>query len=427
MADGVGAGPGKARWVLLGLLFVSTVINYLDRQALSILATTIQVDLKMSDLEYAHVVQLFLLAYTVAYLLAGRITDWLGARVSLALFVGWWSIANIVTGLVRTPGELGAARFALGLGEPGNYTVGAKVVSEQFPPQERGLAYGIYTAGAMVGATLAPPLIGGIALVYGWRAAFWLTGAVGLVWIVGWWFAYPRDAKGAAPVVAQPASIETEPRREGALWRDLLRDRSLWLLVASRAVADPVWYFYLFWFPKYLNDERGMTLAAVASMAWVVYLAADFGSVGGGAISSALVRRGMAPARSRIVAMTGAAMLAPVGLVIAFHPPLPVLFGIASLVAFAHLVFQINISTLIVDLYPSRVVATVFGLIGAGSAFGGMLSAEVVGRLVQGHNFDRTFVLMAMLHPIALGLGWLAFRWAGRSRLIAQDAQPQPT
>jgi ACS family hexuronate transporter-like MFS transporter len=406
-------GGSRLRWVLLALLFASTVINYLDRQALSILATTIQADLHISDLAYARIVQGFLLAYTVAYLLAGRITDGLGSRLALALFVGWWSIANLLTGMARSAFELGAARFALGLGEPGNYTVGSKVVSERFPPGERGLAFGIYTAGAMVGATLAPPLIGGIAMTYGWRAAFLVTGAAGLLWLAGWLLIHPREPRPAR---------EVSPRGEAGLWMDMLRDRPLWLLVFARAVADPVWYFYLFWFPKYLNDVRGMSLAAVASLAWVVYLAADVGSVGGGAISSFLVRRGVSPARSRLLAMSGAATLAPIGLFAAFHPALPILFAIASAVAFAHLVFLINISALVVDLYPKRTIATVFGVIGAGSGLGGMLSAQVVGELVASGQFDRSFVLMAMLHPLALGLGWMALRAAPKSKLIERGA-----
>jgi len=407
MADDVGkAKSDRFRWVLLALLFVSTVINYLDRQALSILATTIQADLGISDSAYAHIVQAFLVAYTIAYLLAGRLTDWLGSRLALALFVAWWSIANLLTGMARSAFELGAARFALGLGEPGNYTVGTKVVSERFKPSEKGLAYGIYTAGAMVGATLAPPLIGGVGLVYGWRAAFVVTGAAGLLWMAAWVWLHPRE-----PRPAKLPNAESEASR----WGRVLRDRTLWTLVLARAIADPVWYFYLFWFPKYLNDVRGMSLAAVASLAWVVYLAADVGSIGGGAISSALVKRGMEPTRSRLIAMAGAAMLAPIGLAAAFHPALWLLFAIGSAVAFAHLIFQINISTLVVDLYPSRYIATISGLIGAGSALGGMLSAQVVAGLVSSGHFDRSFVLMALLHPIAFGVAWLGVKMAPRS------------
>lgn len=412
------SGSGKTKWILLGLLFFSTVINYLDRQALSILATTIQADLGLSDLEYARVVQVFLFAYAAAYVMAGRITDWLGARVALLLFVGWWSLANIATGFVRSALELGAARFALGLGEPGNYTVGTKVVSEQFPPRQRGLALGLYTAGAMIGATLAPPLIGGIALAHGWRAAFWITGAAGLVWMIGWWWAYPRGAgtQAAASAAGNAAMPVAQPGMKG-VWGRLARDRTVWALVASRAVADPVWYFYLFWFPKYLGDARGMSLMAVASLAWVVYVAADIGSVGGGLISGRLVKRGMDPVRARLRTMIGAACLAPVGLFVALHPPIPVLLGLACLVTFAHLTYQINLTTMTVDLFPSRYIASVAGLVGCGSALGGMVSAQVVGHLVAGGNFDRAFVLMAVLHPIAVVLAWIALRQARRSPL----------
>jgi MFS transporter, ACS family, aldohexuronate transporter len=431
-------GGRNTKWVLLALLFFSTVINYLDRQALSILATTIQADLGMSDLEYARVVQVFLFAYAAAYVMAGRVTDWLGARVALLLFVGWWSLANIATGFVRSAFELGAARFALGLGEPGNYTVGTKVVSEQFPAPQRGLALGLYTAGAMIGATLAPPLIGGIALTYGWRSAFWITGVAGLLWMIAWYLVYPRPARQTATAVTAAATAEAvatpaldTPAAPApavsmkGVWGRLARDRTVWALVASRAVADPVWYFYLFWFPKYLGDARGMSLAAIASLAWIVYVAADIGSVGGGLISGRLVKRGMSPVRARLATMIGAACLAPVGMLVALHPPIPLLLALACVVTFAHLTYQINLTAMTVDLFPSRYIASVAGLVGCGSALGGMVSAQVVGHLVADGNFDRAFVLMAFLHPIAVLLAWTALRKAKRSRmtLVGPDAE----
>ncbi len=431
-------GGRNTKWVLLALLFFSTVINYLDRQALSILATTIQADLGMSDLEYARVVQVFLFAYAAAYVMAGRVTDWLGARVALLLFVGWWSLANIATGFVRSAFELGAARFALGLGEPGNYTVGTKVVSEQFPAPQRGLALGLYTAGAMIGATLAPPLIGGIALTYGWRSAFWITGVAGLLWMIAWYLVYPRPARQTATAVTAAATAEAvaTPALETpaastpavsmkGVWGRLARDRTVWALVASRAVADPVWYFYLFWFPKYLGDARGMSLAAIASLAWIVYVAADIGSVGGGLISGRLVKRGMSPVRARLTTMIGAACLAPIGMLVALHPPIPLLLALACVVTFAHLTYQINLTAMTVDLFPSRYIASVAGLVGCGSALGGMVSAQVVGHLVADGNFDRAFVLMAFLHPIAVLLAWTALRKAKRSRmtLVGPDAE----
>ena len=399
------ATVSRVRWAILALLFVSTVINYLDRQALSILASTVQRDLNMTDLAYAHVVQLFLLAYTAAYLVAGRLTDKLGSKLALALFVGWWSIANMMTGLVRNAAELGAARFALGLGEAGNYTAGPKIVSEAFEPRQRGLALGIYTAGAMVGATLAPPLIGGVALTFGWRAAFIATGIAGLVWLVAWVFIHP----GSPPV-----SIEEPVEEETALWSGILRDPTIWLLALARAIADSVWYFYLFWFPKYLIDERGLQLVTVAASAWIVYLAADLGSIGGGLLSSRLVTRGSTPPRARIIVMGMASAVAPVGIIGALHPSLPILYLVASCVACAHLVFQVNISTLIIDLYPARRIATVFGVIAAGSGIGGLVSTQAVGMLVTGGAFDRAFMLMAALHPAAWVIAFVAFKLATR-------------
>ncbi|AXB79956.1 MFS transporter [Novosphingobium sp. P6W] len=399
------SAPSRMRWVILALLFASTVLNYVDRQTLSILAPMVQRDLGMDDIGYAHVVQLFLIAYTIAYLLAGWLTDRLGTQLALALFVGWWSLANMATGLVRSAGALGGARAMLGLGEAGNYTAGPKAISEHFTARERGFAFGIYTAGAMVGATIAPPLIGWLALAHGWRAAFVATGALGFVWLAAWLAIYPRR-KGERPAASEPTP-----------WAAILRERPLWGFALSRMLADPVWYFYLFWFPKYLSDQRGLDLATIAATAWIVYLAADIGSIGGGVFSGRLIRRGMAPARSRIVTLAAAAMLAPAGMAIAAGPSIPLTFAIAALVAFAHLVFQINLSTLVVDLYPTRVVATVFGIVAAGSGLGGIFSTQFIGQFAQSGNYAQIFVLMGLLHPAAALVAWLSLRSQPQSKL----------
>jgi ACS family hexuronate transporter-like MFS transporter len=167
-------------------LFLSSVINYIDRQTLSVLARTIQDDLGLSDIGYARVVQAFLLAYTISYLVSGRITDWLGTRVSMAAFIIWWSLATLGTAVASSLLTLGMWRLLLGIGEPGNWTVGPKALSEWFPARERGLAYGMFTMGATIGATVAPPLIAWLAVSYGWRGAFVITGALGLLWVVPW-------------------------------------------------------------------------------------------------------------------------------------------------------------------------------------------------------------------------------------------------
>ncbi|PXA98653.1 MFS transporter [Nostoc sp. 3335mG] len=402
---GTAGPPNRLRWAILALLFGSTVLNYVDRQTLSILAPLVQRELAIDDIGYAHIVQLFLIAYTFAYLVSGWLTDRLGTRMALALFVGWWSLANIATGFVRNATQLGAARAMLGLGEAGNYTAAPKAVSEHFPPRERGFALGLYTAGAMVGATIAPPLIGWLALTYGWREAFAVTGALGFVWLIGWLAVYPRDKRDHA-VTKQPTP-----------WKAIIRERPLWGLALSRMLADPVWYFYLFWFPKYLAGERGLDLSAIAMTAWIVYLAADFGSVGGGLFSGRLIRRGMTPSRSRLAGMACAAALAPLGMLIATDPSIPMTYAIAATVAFAHLMFQTNISTLVVDLYPTRVVATIFGIVAAGSGLGGIFSTQLVGMLAQSHDYGLIFLLMGVLHPLAVLVAWLAVRSQPSSEL----------
>lgn len=397
--DAASVRVSKLRWAILAMLFAATVLNYVDRQTLSILAPQVQKDLGIDDLGYARIVQYFLIAYALSYVGAGWITDKLGAKLTLTLFLGWWSLANMATGWVRNAAQLGFARLMLGIGEPGVYTAGPKAVAEHFPAQERGFAIGVYTAGAMIGATIAPPLIAWLALQYGWRAAFVVTGAAGFVWLAVWLLVY-RSPDGAEPART----------KEPIQWGTILRDRSVWGLALARLIADPVWYFYLFWFPKYLMDDRGMGLVEVASLAWLVYLAADLGSIGGGWFSGRLIRAGFAPTRSRLIAMTCAAAIAPIGMLISLRLGIAPTIALGALVAFAHLVFQINIGVLVVDVYPMRHVATVFGLIAAGSALGGFASTQLVGTLASTHAYGGIFLLMGMLHPLALAVAWASLR-----------------
>src|SRR5262245_13844273 len=407
------------RWWIAGLLFLSTVINYVDRQTLSVLARTIQNDLGMGDMDYTRVVQAFLLAYTVTYIFAGRITDWLGTRVSLAVFITWWSTANMLTALARSTFSLGCFRALLGIGEPGNYTAAPKAVSEWFPSKERGLVVGIYTAGATLGATIAPPLIAYLVKRYDWRSAFVFTGSLGLVWVIPWLWLY-RLPKGHPRITAEelrllesstpPEASERTNEGEWQRWRVLLRRKEAWLLMISRVLTDPVWYFYLFWFPKYLGDARQLSLLEVGKVAWVVYVAADIGCVAGGRLSDQLIRRGIQPLTGRVRVMTVAACLLPLSPLIAFTPSLTVVLAVAAIAAFAHMTWQVTMGALIVDLFPSRSVATVFGLIAAGSGLGGLLSTEVVGRLVTYYSYTPVFVLMGLLHPVAL----ILVRWVKR-------------
>ncbi len=403
---GAGQGHSHFRWVIVALLFVSTVINYLDRQNLSILARTIQDDLRISDIEYSYVVQAFLLAYTLTYIFAGRLTDRLGTRLSMACFVVWWSVADMLTSLSRGLMSLGMFRFLLGIGEPGNYTAAPKAVSEWFPPKERALVVGIYTAGATLGATIAPPLIAYLASHFHWRAVFLATGSLGLLWVIPWLLIYrkpeehPRVSAEELAYIRSGAQQAAEPVAAHP-WREVLRRKETWLLMTGRLVTDPVWYFYLFWFPKYLTDARHMTLAEVGRIAWLVYLAADIGCIFGGWLSGWFIRRGVAPATSRLYVMAIAAVLLPLSPLI-YSAPTPLMaVMIASVAAFAHLSWQISLSTIILDVFPKPLLGTVFGVVAAGSGLGGMLSANLIGRAITSWSYAPVFLAMGFLHPAA--------------------------
>jgi MFS transporter, ACS family, hexuronate transporter len=268
--------------------------------------------------------------------------------------------------------------------------------------------------GATIGATIAPPLIAWLALSYGWRGAFVITGVLGLFWVVPWLWLYrpphehPRltDVERRVVPPMPTASAGRQPGAEWALWRTLLTQRDTWLLLGTRVLTDPVWYFYLFWFPKYLTDARGLSLVEVGRVAWVVYLAADLGALVGGWLSGRLIDRGRRPieARKMVLRLAGTTIL--VGPLVVWAPSVPLALLLAGCVALSQLAWQVTIGALIVDRYPPASVATAFGIVAAGSGFGGMISTGVVGYLVTHYSYVPVFVGMAALHPLALALIW---------------------
>ncbi len=403
------------RWWIVALIFGASVLNYVDRQALSILAPTIQKDLALSNEDYATVLNWFLIAYTVALIVSGKIVDRFGVRWSLALFVGWWSLSNIFTGFARSATSLGVCRFFLGLGEAGNWTAAPKAVSEWFPAKERGLAIGIYTLGATVGATLAPILIVGLASWHSWQAAFIVTGSAGLVWLIPWLWLYRRPAEHPRLSVEERTLIETGQATDDAAtpqaapdwgkWYRVLLRREVLLLIFARMLTDPVWYFFQFWFAKYLYDSRGLDQKSL-SVTWVVYLAADVGVLSGGWLSGLLIKRGTAPVSSRLWIMLACAALVPLGAVIPHVDALWLVLAFGMVAVLAHLAWLINLSALVVDLVPRGSLAFAFGVIAAGSSLGGLMMNKAVGSLVTNTSYDPAFGFMLLLHPLAWFLAW---------------------
>ncbi|HEY0943853.1 MAG TPA: MFS transporter [Opitutaceae bacterium] len=414
------------RWWIAGLLLLASILNYVDRTALSILAPTIQADLALSDEHYGNVVSVFLVAYTIAYLVSGRIVDAVGPRASLALFVGWWSVANMLTGLARSVFSLGAFRFLLGLGEAGGYTASPKIVSQWFPPKDRGIAVGLYSVGGALGATIAPVLVLWLSARYGWRGAFVATGALGLVFVAVWLLLFRRVEEHpwltdkerdlilkSEPAAAQPA----EPAlSEAARWKAIFSTPAVWALMLARLLTDPVWYFFQFWMPKYLHTARGFTQQELAHL-WMIYLAADIGFVGSGFVSAYLIRRGREAREARLRTMLGCAVLVPLAPLVALSPGTVGVFAISMVIVLAHTAWLASISTYVVDLVPKPILGTAFGFIAAGSAVGGILMNQAVSWTIAHFSYDYCFYAMVALHPLAFALVW---RFARRPWVLAR-------
>ncbi len=451
------------RWWIVALLFGAAVLNYVDRQTLSAVAPTIQRDLGLDDRAYADIVNLFLVAYTVAYLVSGRIADRLGTRASMVLFVAWWSVANMLSALARGASSLGVCRFALGLGEAGVWPAASKAVSEWFPAKERALAIGLYTMGATLGATVAPYVVIPLATYdytvkmpalsnvlgdgAGWRLAFLLTGVAGLVWVIPWlgFYRKPTESKFITPgerTLIEGAAV-AENSAEAATstawsWRQILLFRGTWLLLLGRLITDPVWYFYQFWFPKYLSTDRHLSQEEL-KLTWLVYAAAGLGSLLGGWLSGQLVKRGIAPASSRIWLMLGCACVMPLSPFIARVSGLSLAMTLTVCAVVASLAWLINISSLVVDVVPKHSLGTVFSVVATGSTVGGIVMNMIVATMIsgpstkaagfldhalktvlgplldrlQGQGYAQWFMIMAFLHPVA----WLILKLGGVHRL----------
>ena len=457
------------RWWIIVLLFLAAVLNYIDRQTLSALAPTIQADLDMDDQAYANVINIFLIAYTIAYLISGRVADKIGTRASLFFFVAWWSIFNMLTAASRGVTSLSFYRFGLGLGEAGIWPAASKAVSEWFPAKERALAIGLYTMGATVGATIAPYIVIPLATYNyaevvpniaaslgqgaGWRIAFILTGLAGLLWLIPWIMVYRRPEKSKLITTDELAMLQTASSAEDASstetanawsWKQVLSFRGTWLLLLARLITDPVWYFYQFWFPKYLSADRNLSQEDL-KITWVIYAAAGVGSLLGGIISGQIVKKGVMPVASRMWVMLFCALLMPLSPFIASATGLNASLTLTVFTVIAALAWLINISSLIVDIVPKHSLGTVFSVVAAGSTLGGIVMNMIVASMVtgpsnkpagfldsafhvildpvlnavQGQGYAMWFLIMAFLHPIA----WLLLKFGGIYRYSIKEAK----
>lgn len=387
----------RYRWVICALLFFATTINYVDRAVLGVLAPTLVAEFGWSERDYGVISASFTLAYAIGFLFAGWFIDRVGTRLGYGVYLSVWSIAAAAHALVNSVAGFSMMRFALGLGESGNFPAAVKTVAEWFPKRERALATGIFNAGSNIGAIVAPLVVPWLALTWGWRTAFVVTGLTGLVWLAFWWPMYRRPAEHPKVSSAELALIESDPPDPPvrASWLQLLRFRQTWAFTAGKFLSDSVWWFYLFWFPMFLADRFGVDLRTIGLPMVTVFLLADVGSVGGGWFSSFLMKRGWTANAARKTAMLLCALCI---LPVVFAPHVEAQWAavwLIGLAAAAHQGFSANLFTLTSDMFPRAAVASVVGIGGFAGAMGGFFMNLGAGWLRQTTGSYAALFLMA--------------------------------
>ena len=406
----IGTRVGNFRWIICGLLFFAATINYLDRQVIATLKGDLQKAGVWDEIGYSWVVFAFQGAYAVGLLGAGRVMDWLGTRRGFSLSVLFWSIAAMAHALVSTVAGFAGARFALGLGEAGNFPASIKTVAEWFPRKERALATGIFNAGTNVGILFAAAIVPPITLRFGWRWAFIVTGIVGFVWLAFWLVFYKKPDEHPRLSKAELAYIHSDPSEATTTipWKRLLPHKQTWAFAIGKFMTDPIWWIYLFWLPDFLNKNYKIDLKNVGLPLIVVYLIADVGSVAGGWLSSSMIKRGVSVNRARKTAM----LICAVAVV-------PVVFAakasnvwmavlLVGLAAAAHQGWSANLFTTTSDMFPRRAIGSVVGIGGMAGAIGGMLISKIVGYILQ---WSGSYVPIFIIAGSAYLAAWLVIQF----------------
>jgi ACS family hexuronate transporter-like MFS transporter len=401
------------RWWIVGLVFLATVINYIDRQTVSVLSPVILRDLHLSKIDYGNVVSFFLLAYTISQSVSGKMFDRIGTRRGFAASITLWSVAAMLHAFATGFRSLSACRFLLGLGEAGNWPGAAKCVAEWFPVRERAFGMAIFNSGATLGAVVAPPVIVWLQLSYGWPRTFLFTGLLGFLWLAAWLVLFrtperhPWLTRSEAEHIKDTGGVAQEAEGESGAgegppmgWLELLRYRQVWAIVLARFFTDPIWWLYIAWLPQYLFDARGFDLKAIGAFAWLPFLAADMGALGGGFLSGHLIKRGWSVDRARKTCMLVGALLMPAGVfAVRVESPWTAL-GLVSVVLFAFQFWINNVQTLPSDLFPRRMIGSVFGLGGTAAGISSMLFTNLTGQVVQRFSYTPIFTVAGLLGPL---------------------------
>jgi ACS family hexuronate transporter-like MFS transporter len=405
---------GHYRWTICALLFFATTINYLDRAVLGLLAPLLQKEIGWTAIEYGYITTVFQAAYAVGLVVVGRLIDRYGTKIGYAVAIVAWSLSAMGHALAATVIGFGVARMFLGLSEGGNFPAAIKAIAEWFPKKERATATGIFNSGANIGAVVAPAVVPWLTVTYGWQAAFIATGAIGFLWLFLWLPLYDRPEQSKRlkkeeldHILSDPA----EPPSEKVRWLYLLKYRQTWAFVIGKFMTDPVWWFYLFWLALFLNNNFGLSLTQLGLPLIVIYMMTTVGSVGGGWISSALIERGVAIAKSRRIAMLICAVLVVPVVFAANITNMWLTVVIIGLAAASHQGWSANIFTIASDLFPKKAVGSVVGLGGMAGAVGGMIFMTSTGYIVEATgSYMPLFIICGSAYLVTLGIMTLLLR-----------------
>ena len=405
------------RWWITGLVFFGTVINYVDRQTLSSLAPRLTKELHLTNSDYGLISNAFLIPYTIMFVVSGWLIDRYGTKLIYGVAAVWWSVAAMLHATVSSVFGFSAMRFLLGAAESANFVGAQKVAAEWFPPKDRGTLNGWVQAGTVTGAIITPLIAVWMADRWGWQSAFVATGALGLLWAAAWFWFYHLPEKHPRISADELALIQEggkERRGEGETEGDFsvplsprpsvlsfFRLPQTWGLLLARIISDPVWWFYLFWLPKYLTEREGMTEQRMSYVVWIPYLIADVGSVAGGWYSGRLIAKKVGAVAARKSVMIVTALMMPLGMLLVLRPPIPVALAIISFVLGVHSAWKTNLVTLTVDIFPRPIVATIHGIVAMGGGIGGALFQSFAGKVIDKYSYTPLLVLMGLLHPLA--------------------------
>lgn len=396
---------GYFRWVICSLLLLGVTKNYMDRQVLGVLKTTLQHNFGWNEIDFSNLVFAFQGAYAAGMLLMGRLVDRLGVRLGYAMTMIFWSLASMAHALGQSLTGFIAARASLGFAESGVFPCSIKSVAEWFPNKERSFAIGIFNAGANVGAILTPLLVPWITFHWGWRWAFVITGGIGFVWVVLWLLVYRKPEDHRRVSKAELAYIRSDPAKPARhmRWLRLVSHRQTWAFIVGKFMIDPIWYFYLYWVPDFLQRNHGLALMQIGVPIMVIYLISDVGSVAGGWFSSMLIERGKSVNVARKSAMLICTLfILPITLAYRIES----LWGavlIIGLAAGGHQGFSANLFAVPSDTFPAEAVGSVVGMGGMAGAIGGMLIAKVIGYTLQWTgNYRILFFVAGVSYLVAL-------------------------